>query len=91
MADLMHLSFNIWFAAAAALMIGLVPCLIVILRTGLMAAVVAMQLASTLGVLILLLLAQGYGRPSFADLSLTLAFLSLPSGLLFAHFFERWL
>jgi multisubunit Na+/H+ antiporter MnhF subunit len=91
MASLMPFTFNIWFTAAAGLMVGLIPCLIVILRAELMEAVVAMQLASTLGVLIVLLLSQGYGRPSFADLSLALAFLSLPSGLLFAHFFERWL
>lgn len=84
-------TMNIWLAAALALMAGLVPCLIVILRAGLTEALVATQLATTLTILILLLLAQGYGRPSFADLALALALLSFPGGLLFAHFFERWL
>jgi multicomponent Na+:H+ antiporter subunit F len=84
-------SLNIWLVAALALMLGLLPCLIVVLRAGLMEALVAMQLASTLTILILLLLAQGYGRASFADLALALALLSFPGGLLFAHFFERWL
>lgn len=82
---------NIWLAGAFALMFGLIPCLIVVLRAGLAEALVAVQLASALAVLIVLLLAQGYGRGSFADLALALAFLSFPSGLLFAHFFERWL
>ncbi|OYV35073.1 MAG: hypothetical protein B7Z80_19495 [Rhodospirillales bacterium 20-64-7] len=82
---------NIWLFAALLLLLGLIPCMIVVLRAGLMAAIAAAQLATVLAVLILLLLAQGYGRPSFADLAFALALLSLPSGLLFAHFFERWL
>ena len=82
---------NIWLAGAFILLAGLLPCLFVILRAGLSEALVAAQLANTLAVLILLLLAEGYGRSSFADLALAFAFLSFPSGLLFAHFFERWL
>lgn len=82
---------NLWLGAALLLLLGLIPCTIVVLRGELMAAVAAAQLATVLAVLILLLLAQGYGRPSFADLAVALAMLALPSGLLFAHFFERWL
>ena len=82
---------NIWLAGAFALLFGLASCLVIILRAGLMEALVGVQMGSTIAILILLLLAQGYGRPSFADLALALAFLSFPGSLLFAHFFERWL
>ncbi len=52
---------------------------------------VSLEMAGTLSVLILMLLAEAYRQPSFFDLALTLAFLSLPAGLVFALFFERWL
>ena len=56
-----------------------------------MERLVALQLAGTLSAFVLLLVAVGSGRPAFSDLALGLALLSFPAGLLFAHFFERWL
>ena len=82
---------NIWLAGAFALLLGLLPLAWVVQRASIAQAVVAAQLASSLFALVLLLLAQGYGQPSFADLALAVAILSVPSGLLYAHFFERWL
>ncbi len=52
---------------------------------------VAMQLASTLTGLIMVLMSFAFDLPSLIDLSLTLAFLSLPGALLLAQFLERWL
>lgn len=80
-----------WFIASLGLMLGLLPCLWVLLRAPLSDALVAGQLASTLGTLALLALAQGIGNSSFYDVALTLAVLSIPGGLLVAHMFERWL
>ena len=81
----------IWFAAVFALLFALLALAVVILRAPLSDALVAAQLASVLFALILLLLAQAYQRSSFADLGLAMALLSVPSGLLVGHFFERWL
>jgi multisubunit Na+/H+ antiporter MnhF subunit len=82
---------NLWLLTALALLLGFVPCGLVLARARTMERFVAMQMAGLLTPLILFLLALGFGQPSFADLSLAVAVLSLPAGLLFAHFFERWL
>jgi multisubunit Na+/H+ antiporter MnhF subunit len=82
---------NLWLIAALALMLGFVPCGWVLARAKTMERFVAMQMAGMLAPLILFLLAQGFGQPTFGDLALALALLSFPAGLLFAHFFERFL
>ena len=82
---------NIWIAAATVLAVGLVPCGFVVARADAMERLAALQMASTVGVLILLLIARGVSQSSFCDLALAAALLSFPAGLLFAHFFERWL
>lgn len=80
-----------WLIAAGGLLLALVPCLIVVCRAGPMDGLVAMQLAGTIATLILVVLAQGLGRPALFDLALALALLSLPGMLIFAYFLERWL
>ncbi len=80
---------NFWLVAALALLLGFVPCGGMLARAKTMERFVAMQMAGTLTSLILLLLAQGPGQPSFCDLALAFALLTFPAGLLFAHFYER--
>jgi multisubunit Na+/H+ antiporter MnhF subunit len=82
---------NIWFWSALGLLIGFIPCGWVVARARSMDALVALQMAAGNCALILLLLAQGMGRPSFFDIALAFALLTYPATLLFAHFFERWL
>ena len=82
---------NMWEWAAAALLLGLIPCGVVILRRGTADGVAALQLAGTITTLVLLLLAVGTARPSSADLALAMAILGFPSGLVFAFALERWL
>lgn len=82
---------NVWLIAALALLLTVVPCGYVLLRAPLMEAVVGLQFATAAGVLALVLIAIGLARPSFLDIALTLALLSYPATLLFAHFLERWL
>lgn len=82
---------DIWLTAAGFLILGLVPCGIVIGRAPVMDRVVALEMAGLLSVLIVMLLAESFQQPSFLDLALALALLSLPSGLVYAFFFERWL
>ncbi len=82
---------NMWLIAATALCAGLLPCGYVCLRGTLIDRLIAVELAGVVTTLIVLVLARGYNRSSIYDLALALALLSFPSGLVFAHFLERWL
>ena len=82
---------NLWLTAAAALLPALAAA-------GWMAAIadlenrfVALELAATIAVFMLMLLSVGYDQPSFIDLGLTLVLLSFPGALAYAHFLERWI
>jgi multisubunit Na+/H+ antiporter MnhF subunit len=86
MADL-----NPWLIAATVLILGLIPCGVVIARKSAADGLAALQLAGILTTLATLLLAAGFHRPTVADISMALALLTYPSSLLFAHFLERWL
>ncbi len=82
---------NIWLSADVALLLGVVPCALLILRSADAADwTVGVQLGGIIIALALLVLAEGMKRPSFFDLSVALALLSFPAGLMFAHFIERW-
>ena len=87
----MSWTMSAWEWAAAALLLGLIPCGVVILNRGTADGLAALQLAGTIATLVLLLLAAGSARPSSADLGLAMAALAFPSGLVFAFFLERWL
>lgn len=82
---------NVWFVAAACLLAGLFPCIGVALRGRIADALIAMQIATALTVVAMLLIEQGLQRQTFFDVSLALAVLSLPSTLLFARVYRRWL
>lgn len=76
--------------AAIALLLGFIPCGIVMLRAGIVDAVVALNLAGVLASLELVLLAEGLHRSPFFDLALVLAVLAIAGGLVFARFLGRW-
>lgn len=82
-------------SAWSAALIGLMPPFAAACCAALFGSTVrrlaAVELATSLGVLILVLVSFESGEPSFIDLALTLAFLALPGTLLYAHFLERWL
>ncbi len=52
---------------------------------------IALEAATLVCVLALLTIEQGLERQSFFDLSLAMAVLAIPSTLLFARFYRRWL
>ena len=82
---------NIWLWAEIALLLGMVPCAFLILRSSdLSDWMVALQMGGLIAVMALLLLAQAMKRPSFYDLAVALALLSFPAGLMVAHFVELW-
>ena len=82
---------NLWLWAALALMVSLVPCGIACFRATTNDRLVAMEMAGALVTLEMVLIVEGFGRPSFYDLPLTLAFLAFGSGMVFARFLQRWL
>jgi multisubunit Na+/H+ antiporter MnhF subunit len=82
---------NIWQIAALALVLTMIPAAAVIAKARTMDCLVALEFTTSSGVLALMLVAEGIRRPSFLDIPLTLALLSYPASLLFAHFYERWL
>lgn len=80
-----------WLIAAVAL---LPPLALVVLYCGRGAIgrrLAAVQLASSIGVLMLVIMTFAFGQASSIDLTLTLGILTLPATLLFAVFVERWL
>jgi multisubunit Na+/H+ antiporter MnhF subunit len=76
---------------AIAMLVGIIPCGIVLCRGTLMDAVVAYEAISSIMVLVLVLLAQGFQRPGEFELPVLLAVLLLGSGLVFVRALERWL
>ncbi len=82
---------NYWLWSAFALMFALVPCLYVAASKSAQDRLVALEFASCVVTLQMVLLSEGYHRPSFYDLPLTLALLSFGGGMVFARFVQRWL
>jgi multisubunit Na+/H+ antiporter MnhF subunit len=83
---------NTWLAAATVLLGGLLPCGWVLLRGGVLDALVALELASTLATVVLVLLAEGFHRSSYFTLPLVLAGLSFVGSLIFVRFLgDRWI
>lgn len=82
---------NIWLIAAGAMLVCLILCGIACLRGGAVDRLVALEAGGLIATLILLLVAEGFGRRPFTDLALALAILSFGGGLVFARFLERWI
>ena len=76
---------NGYLVAATVLLAGFVPCGIVAIRGHAIDGVVALQAAQTVATLALLLLAEGFHRPVYFSVALTLSVLSFVSGLVFAR------
>jgi multicomponent Na+:H+ antiporter subunit F len=77
--------------AAAAMAVALVPCLVVLARGDAMAAVVAYEAISSVTIMVLILLAEGFRRTGEFELPVLVAVLLLGSGLVFVRFLERGL
>lgn len=75
-----------WTAAAVVLLVALVPLGYLLVSAPVADALVALELAGTIVVVVLTLLAQAFSRPSYYVVPLALAPLSLLGGLLFARF-----
>jgi multisubunit Na+/H+ antiporter MnhF subunit len=81
---------NVWLIATTVLLTGLIPCIWVAMRGTIVGALAALELASTLTTVALLMIAQGLRRDPFMDLALVSAILSFAGALTFVRFLERW-
>lgn len=82
---------NPWMLALLAWMPALLIPLWVAFQGRLMQRLVAVQLATNLTILLLVIAGFAFDESYLVDLPLTLAMLSLPSTVMFAVFIERWL
>jgi multisubunit Na+/H+ antiporter MnhF subunit len=82
---------NAWLLAVVALLPALAAPCWVALRGTTGDRFAAVQLATSVVTLMLVLMSFAFAQPSYLDLALALVLLALPGTLLFAHFLERWL
>ena len=80
---------NVWLWGATALLLGLVPCGWLALRSTRVDALVALQTSGTVVTLVLLLLAEGFSRAAYTGVALILAVFSFFGVLLIARFMGR--
>lgn len=80
-----------WMFAALVMLFCMIPCFLRCIRGGAVNRLVALEAGSTMAAILLMLLAEGFGRIPFFDIALALAFLAFGGGLVFARFLERWL
>lgn len=77
--------------AAIVMLAGVIPCGIVVWRGTAMEAVAAYEAISSIAVMVLVLLSEGFNRFGELELPVVLAVLLFGSGLVFVHALERWL
>jgi multisubunit Na+/H+ antiporter MnhF subunit len=82
---------NGFVIAAIVMLIGVVPCGIVVWRGTAMEAVAAYQAISSIVVMVLVLLAEAFSRFGELELPIVLALLLFGSGLVYVRALERWL
>jgi len=80
-----------FIAAAMAMLLMLVPAGVTMIRGTLADAVVGYELVTSVAVMVLALLAEGFKRPSLFELPVLLAVLLYGSGLVFVRALERGL
>jgi hypothetical protein len=77
--------------AAVVMLVAMIPIGIVVWRGPVMEAVVAYEAASSILVMTLILLPEGFQRSGLFELPVLVAVLLLGGGLVFVHALERWL
>ncbi len=80
-----------WMLATLALLPAFAIPVVSACHGGTAGRLVAIQLATSVAMLILVLMTFAFDQSAFIDLALTLAFLTLPGTLVIALFLERWL
>lgn len=82
---------NAWLLASLGLLPPLIAAVVACGRGGVSGRLVAVQLAYSLAIFLLVLLEFVFAQPSSLGLALALALLGLPGMLVLVLFRERWL
>lgn len=82
---------NEWSIAAAVLLGGTAPSVVVVLRGSVMDRLVSLQITSIAVTLSLVALAQAFGSSFYFDVALVTAAISMFSNLVYVRLVERWL
>lgn len=80
---------NVWLIAALALLPALLVCGIVCFLSAALSGLVAVELASAISVVELMLFSEGTHRQPFIDLALVLAVMGFVGSLAFARLMEH--
>jgi len=81
---------NLWLLCAILLLAGLLTTgAVCCFCSHLLGSIVAMELASGIAILTIVMLAQGWGYSSWYDMAIALALLNFPGAMLFVLFLER--
>ena len=80
-----------FLAAAAAMLLAMVPAAVTIARGDPAEAVVSYELITSVAVIAAALLAQAFGRAALFEFPVLMAVLLYGSGLVFVHALEEWL
>jgi multisubunit Na+/H+ antiporter MnhF subunit len=81
----------VFVIAAIVMLAAMIPAGVVLCRGGLPDSVVAYEFITSVAIMVLVLLAQAFQRPSLFELPVLLAVLLFGSGLVFVRTMERWL
>jgi multicomponent Na+:H+ antiporter subunit F len=82
---------NAWLIAALLLLPPLLLAVLAAARGAIHSRLIAVELATSLAVVLLIVLSFAFDQSSSIDLALTLAVLTMPGTMLLALFQERWL
>jgi multicomponent Na+:H+ antiporter subunit F len=82
---------NAFLWAAVAMLVAVAPCFWALTRGAALSAVVAYEVVSSVTIMVLILVAQGFGRSGEFELAVLLAILLFGSGMVFVRALERWL
>lgn len=80
-----------FIVAAIVMLIAVIPCGVVMVRGTVMEALVAYEVVSSIAIMVLILLAQGFQRPALFELPVLLAVVLFGGGMVFVRALERWL
>ncbi|WP_428485701.1 monovalent cation/H+ antiporter complex subunit F [Rhodopila sp.] len=80
-----------WMLALVALLPAFAIPAVAACHGGTAGRLVAVQLATSVATLMLILMTFAFDQSAFIDLALTLALLTLPGTLIITLFLERWL
>lgn len=82
---------NVWLLAALALLPPLLAAVLAAARGAIHSRLIAVELATSVAIVLLIVLSFAFDQASSIDLALTLAVLTMPGTMLLALFQERWL